>query len=172
MGPATAVVALRARICATSRYRVWARRRVLHAGSGPRPIGVDFAGSTVLGRLLKGTGTELISRRRLSATRLLKPCLIHDYAAMNGQVYEVTEKRRYRLRGRGLAMTRVQWLTWASAWLLGLAALLAWLLAHGLLARLSLVVASLALVTISSTIMFASLAAYRSDAAPRTTTQS
>lgn len=84
----------------------------------------------------------------------------------------MTEKRRYRLRGRGLAMTRVQWLTWASAWLLGLAALLVWLLAHGLLARVAPVVAALALVIISSTIMFASLAAHRTDSAPRAGTRS
>ena len=81
------------------------------------------------------------------------------------------EKQRYRLRGQGLAMTRTQWVTWGSGWLLGLASLLVWLLAHGLLARVSLVVASLALVTISSTIMFASLAAHRSDAAPAASTR-
>jgi len=84
----------------------------------------------------------------------------------------VTEKRRYRLRGRGLAMTRAEWATWGCAWLVGLASLLVWLLAHGLLARVSLVVASLALVIISSTIMFASLAAHRSDTAPQATTDS
>lgn len=75
------------------------------------------------------------------------------------------EKRRYRLRTRGLPATRAQWAIYGSALLCGLASPLVALLTHGLLAHVSLVVASLALVTMSGTVLVADRAVRRSDAA-------